>query len=780
MAMNLEAVLRIAAKVVGLEDITKLERGIAGAEKVAKDAKTSFSAVVNSATWQAAAVGAAGIGVALGTSVRAAIDFESAMADVRKVVPGLESAEGLKEMKQEIIGLSKELPVSAEGLAAIMAAAGQSGIPRQELAEFTKQAAQMGVAFDITADEAGTAMAKLRTSLGLTQPEVVNLADAMNFLSNNMASSAAEVNQFMLMAGSVGQQVAMTTEQTAALGSAMVAAGAAPEVAATSFRNLIRALTKGESATERQAAAFKRLGLDATQAAKDMQTDAIGTIRDVFQRISQMPAEMRVSTISEIFGDEARALTPLITNMALFDQAIGLVGDKSKYAGSMLAEFEARAGTSANNFQLLQNNLAALQIAIGEGLLPAINMMLASLTPVLSVIADLAGRFPLLTAVVVTLTAALAGLVILAPAIVSFITLLGSLKAVLAVSSLAVGWAGLQTVVIVAVAAMKGALLGFIGWVGSVFIPGLLAFMGPVGWTVLAIAAVVAMAIAFREPLLKFVAWLWEWGEPIRKFWIGLWDGLVAFVGFSLGTISKVLSTYAGVLLNLWSGMFSALQKVVDMWRGAVQAVWSVVGRAFTTFVVEPIRNAWTGLTTWLRNAINSVVQIAQGAWTVMAESLRNVFRGVLQFIANQINAVAGLINRLIAGYNSLPNFGDLPFIPMVAVPAFAEGGVVNRPTVGLVGEAGREYIIPESKMAAASSRFLAGQRGASVIPAGSSSPASMARTPQVNITTGPVMQQQDGSRWVSIDDLERATQQTAEQVLAMLRTPQARIALGR
>jgi hypothetical protein len=49
-----------------------------------------------------------------------------------------------------------------------------------------------------------------------------------------------------------------------------------------------------------------------------------------------------------------------------------------------------------------------------------------------------------------------------------------------------------------------------------------------------------------------------------------------------------------------------------------------------------------------------------------------------------------------------------------------------------------------------------------------------------VNITTGPVMQQQDGSRWVSIDDLERATQQTAEQVLAMLRTPQARIALGR
>jgi hypothetical protein len=152
----------------------------------------------------------------------------------------------------------------------------------------------------------------------------------------------------------------------------------------------------------------------------------------------------------------------------------------------------------------------------------------------------------------------------------------------------------------------------------------------------------------------------------------------------------------------------------------------------------------------------------------------------VLQYIADQINTVAGLINQLIAGYNSIPVAADIPLIPMITVPAFAEGGFVNRPTVGLVGEAGREYIIPESKMAAASSRFLAGQRGASVIRSGSSGGASSARSPQVNITTGPVMQQQDGTRWVSIDDLERSAQQTAEQVLAMLRTPEARIALGR
>jgi TP901 family phage tail tape measure protein len=848
MAMNMEAVLRIAAKTVGLEEITKLEKAIGGAEKAASSAKTSFAAVVNSATWQAAAAGAAGIGVALGTSVRAAIDFESAMADVRKVVPGLESAEGLKEMKQEIIGLSKELPVSAEGLAAIMAAAGQSGIPREELAEFTRQAAQMGVAFDITADEAGTAMAKLRTSLGLSQPEVVDLADAMNFLSNSMASSAAEVSNFMLRAGAVGKQVAMTTEQTAALGSAMIAAGAEPEVAATSFRNLIKALTKGESATAKQAAAFKTLGLDVNQVAKDMQTDAVGTIRDVFQRISQMPAEMRVSTISEVFGDEARAITPLITNMQLFDQAIGLVGDKSQYAGSMLAEFEARAGTSANNFQLLQNNIKALQIAIGEGLLPALNLMLGTLAPVLSVVADLAGRFPLLTAVVVTLTAALAGLVILAPAIVSLITLLGSLKAMLAISSLAVGWAGLQTVVIVAVAAMKGALLGFIGWVGSVFIPGLLAFLGPVGWTVLAIAAVVAMAIAFRKPIMEFFGWLggaianglqalWKWGEPIRQFWIGVWEGIKGFAtayfeflgGVATWGLNNVLAIANTLLVLPWvllwtkvlrdpatamfrwllgtvTAGFKAVTVAIDnlfvkpwvlIWSKGIRepvsaaqewlrsSVFEPLGKAFATYVTEPITNAWRAVTEFMPRAMQTVADFVQGLWTSMVGSIQNAVRGMFTFIATAANRVRTLVNVLISAYNRLASAvggTQLALVGEITVPAFANSGTVDRPTLAMVGDGNEtEYIIGEGKMAEASRRFLSGARGSAVIPStGSSrSTGSPARAPQISITTGPVMQQQDGSRWVSVEDFERGLQQVAEQMVGTLRTPQARTALG-
>ena len=761
MAMNLDAVLRIAAKVVGLDDITALERGIKKAETAAQSAKDGFKAMLNSAAWQTAAVGAAAVGTALAASVKSAIDFESSMADVRKVVPGLEEAAGFNAMKQSILDLSTELPVSAKGLAEIMAAAGQAGIAKDQLEDFTRSAAVMGVAFDISAGQAGESMAKMRTSMGLSQTEVVNLADAMNFLSNSMASSAAEITDFMLRSGAVGKQVAMTAEQTAALGSAMIAAGAAPEVASTSFNNLIKALTKGETATERQKGAFERLGLSASEVAKRMQQDAVGTIRDVFMRISQLPAEIRTATISEVFGDEARALTPLITNMQLFDQAIGAVGDKSKYAGSMLAEFESRAGTTANQFQLFRNNIERLSIVVGDTLLPGLNMLATALIAILKPLTWMVQNVPGLAPAVSALAVAFVGFVAVAPFISGLVTSFAALKGII----IAVGAAISASAFAATIAGWLGAVLPVVAGIIAAFkalAVGVLAVItGPVGLTVLLIAGIVAMAIAFRKPLMDFVVWLWNWGEPIRQFWIGLWNGLVDAVGFSVKAIG-------GVLLN-----------GVKFWWSGIQTVWGAIGTGFDTLVVQPISKAWTAVMDMLPRVMQSVADTVQRMWTGLVEGVKSIVRGMLQYIANQINTVAGLINRLIAGYNALPNFGDIPFVPTFSVPAFAAGGTVNRPTLAMVGEGGeREYIVPESKMASASARYLSGARGADVIPT-SRSTSSGGRAPVINVTTGPVMEF-DGKRYVRVEDFDRGMRQVAEGVIGRLRTPAARIALGR
>jgi tape measure domain-containing protein len=106
---------------------------------------------------------------------------------------------------------------------------------------------------------------------------------------------------------------------------------------------------------------------------------------------------------------------------------------------------------------------------------------------------------------------------------------------------------------------------------------------------------------------------------------------------------------------------------------------------------------------------------------------------------------------------------------------AFASGGVVTRPTMGLIGEGGEsEYIVPESKAAGFVSNYLSGARGANAIPDGKVSGAA----PSVNITTGPVIEF-NGERYVTMRDMENGLRQMAASIYGGLRTPAGRYAVG-
>lgn len=358
-------------------------------------------------------LGAVGAGYALykglAAPVKAAMEFESSMADIRKVVDFATPA-AFTQMGKDIRDLSLRLPMAADGIAQIVAAAGQSGLANNELLSFAEMATKVAVAWDVTSDEAGDALAKLKTALGLTVPEAGLLADALNFLSNKTAASAPDLLDFTKRAAPMASQFGLSAEQASAFGAAMIGSGFQSEVAATSFMNMGRALTKGASATKRQQAAYKRLGLSSKTVAQSMQKDATGTIQNVMARIRKVPDAMRASLISDLFGDEARALGPLITNEKLLAETLGLVADKGQYAGSAQAEFEERSKTTANSMQLFKNRVNDLGISIGNALLPALNSVLDRVGPIVTSISDLAQRFPAVTTAIVGATSALIGL----------------------------------------------------------------------------------------------------------------------------------------------------------------------------------------------------------------------------------------------------------------------------------------------------------------------------------------------------------------------------------
>jgi hypothetical protein len=94
----------------------------------------------------------------------------------------------------------------------------------------------------------------------------------------------------------------------------------------------------------------------------------------------------------------------------------------------------------------------------------------------------------------------------------------------------------------------------------------------------------------------------------------------------------------------------------------------------------------------------------------------------------------------------------------------YAKGGYVTRPTVALIGEGGQpEFVIPQSKASAFAENWLSGRRGAEALPrmaAGASD-----TPPSINITTGPVMQQ-EGTKYVTLADMESAMQSMASAML--------------
>ncbi|EPB0882845.1 phage tail tape measure protein, partial [Yersinia enterocolitica] len=133
--------------------------------------KGEFKDVMQSVAMMGAAIGGAFI-----IPINQAMEFESSMADVRKVVD-FDTPAQFKEMGEDILKLSTELPMAADGIAAIVAAGGQAGIARADLKAFATDAVKMGIAFDQTAEESGQMMAQWRTAFKLTQSEVVTLSD---------------------------------------------------------------------------------------------------------------------------------------------------------------------------------------------------------------------------------------------------------------------------------------------------------------------------------------------------------------------------------------------------------------------------------------------------------------------------------------------------------------------------------------------------------------------------------------------------------------------------
>lgn len=577
-----EASSKIGKLTSQIKEFGKVGQGIDG-KTIAKNA---FGGIL--ATGGAKMIGMArGIGSDLMETSQAAIDFESSMADVKKVVD-FDTPQQFKEMGNDILEMTKTIPMAAQDLAQIVAAGGQSGIAREDLTGFAESAAKMGVAFDISAGQAGDMMAKWRTAFKMNQTEVVDLADKINYLGNTTAASAPLISDVVTRIGPLGEVGGVAAGEIAALGASMVGSGIQSDVAATGLKNMILALTAGESATKSQVGALNELGLSAEDVAQGMQDNAKETILKVLSAIRGLDKVKQASVLSDLFGKESLgAIAPLLSNLDGVQDNLNKVADSSKYAGSMEGEFSARSETTANSLQLAKNNMEAFKIAIGNGLIPAMTPMISLLTQGVKWVSGIAQEFPGAASVLGTAAVSIA---IFCGAVGALSTLAGTVQTV----ATFVQWA-------------KEAGLATRIWTGIQWAWNAAMTANPVGVVIMGIAALIAIGYVLYQ----------NW-DTISSFAATMWEGGRQAIADFCGTISNKVAEVCDWVQGKWQALKDFLSHPIDALVNYNQSIGSTPDVAANA--AGGIYNQGSFLTTFAEDSPEAAIPIdgsrrALGLW---------------------------------------------------------------------------------------------------------------------------------------------------------------------
>lgn len=537
-----------------------------------------------------------------------AIKFESAMADVKKVV-NFDTPEQFKEMGNDILKLTRTIPMAGEEIAAIVAAGGQSGVARENLLGYAKDAATMGVAFDMAAGDAGEAMATMANVLGKPITEMAQFGDVINHLSDNANSKAKDIVNVITRVGSDTRMLGLSEKQSAALGSTFLSMGKAPELAAQAVKGMSSAFLQLKAGAHEKE--LKQLGFTTKSFAAAMNKDAQGAISSFIEKVKKMPKDKQYPLLAKVFGKQyADDVLLLAQNTGEYNRQLGLLQETDengnlKYIGSMQREFENRSNTTENKLIKLKSSLTEIATKIGNAFLPVITSFVENITPVIYGITEWVETNPQIMEWVLTIGggigAVVGGLLTLHSAF-SFVTagLLPFLKLgkflggflgnflFSAISKLSLGFGYLIGYI------LKGAMM----FGKAIFMMSRALLTNPIG---LLITGIAVAAYLIYDNWEKIGPWFSELWQTVSGAFSSAWNSITNFCSEAWTNISNFFTSGIGNITATildWSplGLFQQVFSTVLSWFGIdVPSKFSDFGKNMIDGLVNGIKNAWEG-----------------------------------------------------------------------------------------------------------------------------------------------------------------------------------------
>lgn len=614
-------------------------------------------------------------------SVKAASEFESSFAGIRKTVDGVvDSGGGLtefgKELSQQMRDLSKTIPISVNELNKIGEAAGQLGIKKDSIVEFTKTMAMLGETTNLTSDQAATATANIQNIFGAAGKDVDRFGATLVALGNAGASTEADIIEMGKRIAGTGHLVGLTQAQVLSFASALSSVGINAEAGGSAISRVFLKINNAVADGGKSLDEFARIaGMNSAAFKQAFQTDAAGATVAFISGLQRLKGEGENvnATIEGVIGKSIIIKDTLLRASGAGDLLTSTLqlGNRAWQENSaLIKEAEQRHATFKSQLQLLWNVVNDVAITLGTVLIPILLNVLSGLKPVIAVVAQLAEWFAKLPVPVQTVIVAI-----------------GALAAIVGPLLLAFGLAATS------IAAVIPAVLGAAAAIGTVGAP-VLALVAAIGiWIAGLTAAGVALAafIASNEKTRAAVVEAWEIIQlaALRLFdqlvplfsdiaakmsvvWAAIGPDVQAAFSFAVSTAAEMIKNLAVAIeigLDFITGLVELFHGTItgdfSKIKFGVTGIWNATWDAVKAIVLAPIGFIKLTVTVFLESikaAFSTLKTNTEKIWSAMWNAIKSAMMVPINAIKATIADLTGAVTgRFKAMYDAVVGNSYVP-----------------------------------------------------------------------------------------------------------------------
>ena len=309
-------------------------------------------------------------------SFKMAVDFESAMAGVRKTVDATE--EQFAELTESIRETSRTLPFATTEIAGVAEAAGQLGVAVEDIEEFTAVMLDLGVSTNLSARDAAIGLARFTNVMDEPVERARALGDVIVALGNSTATTESEILGMATRLTGIGSTLGFTSEQILGISATMTELGIRSELGGTAFQKFAITAQKAVSEAGDDLDKFAAVaGVSATKFATMFKQDAFGALMQFVEGLGK--AEERggdqIAILDSLSLSNQRVITTLLKLANSYEQVeenVGLATDPIRTSGELALEAGRRYDTMRSKIVVAINNVKSVMIDFGDAIAPVV------------------------------------------------------------------------------------------------------------------------------------------------------------------------------------------------------------------------------------------------------------------------------------------------------------------------------------------------------------------------------------------------------------------------